>query len=372
MTRADLRVPPEPAPDNADAALFGVEQRISELRAEWDRLPEMEEDDLRHGLLDQIIDLDVMVLQTPVKTMAGAVYVLRRLADPILGVAVNRTATELHPNAVRHVLTVVEREATMSVGDGMSATEDTALIRAEREFHASVATTEQWSADNPDKSLEDNPEWTRCQELYDHVLAYVPAGPAGAAAILRVLLYRDWCVHAGAPDNIGDILAHVLRAFGREAQTPPQLDPVLALLGELEETNDAARRNSEAWDAAVTEGFPDYAEIGPGKRWATANDLPEDLLKRFNAATGSDRALAIDKEDAAIVDRQNDIEDRIIATRGCSPAGALVKLRAAVGLWERRAGEPELPAWDNLDRNEKLVVSAMRDLECVTGERPAS
>ena len=105
MTPADLRTPP----DDADAALFGIEQQIADLWAEWNRLPELKDDHLREGLYDQIIDLDVTALQTPVQTIAGAVCVLRRLADPLLGVAVNRTAKDLHPDAVRHVLAVVER-----------------------------------------------------------------------------------------------------------------------------------------------------------------------------------------------------------------------------------------------------------------------
>ena len=320
--------------------------------------------------------LENLIAETPAKTIHGALAKLRWVLDSDFGLprmVSDGVMRDSHLPALQQILETLEGVAGQTKPQAAEPSEDdTALIAAEREFYASVATTEQWTADNPDKSLEDNPEWARCQELYDDVLALVPAGAVGVAAILRVLLYREWCNPDGSPGNMGDILAHVLRVIERGARIPPQPDPVLALLGELEQANDAARRNSEAWDAAVTEGFPDHADIGPGKRWATVDDLPEDLRERLNAATHSDRVLAIDKEDAAIVDRQNDIEDRIIATRGCSPAGALVKLRAAVGLWQRRAGEPELPAWHKLDRNEKLIVSAMRDLERVTGERPAS
>ena len=349
MTPADFRAPSEPdRTPLTDAELVTVESEIARLIA-----AHTTEDN------DKLLALQERVIVTPAKTLRGCAAKLRVIFDPDNGpCAAAIEAREFA--AVAQVVEVIERAITPPPDNA-----DAALTEAEREVDRLIE-EEQLSPED-DKLRSD-----RLTDRNQFVLTTPAVTLTGAAAKLRRVL----CPLIGLPvgDGKHDIaaLTQVLAVVEREAQTPPQLDPVVALVGELEETNDAARRNSEAWDAAVTEGFPDYAEIGPGKRWATANDLPEDLLKRFNAATGSDRALAIDKEDAAIVDRQNDIEDRIIATRGCSPAGALVKLRAAVGLWERRAGEPELPAWDNLDRNEKLVVSAMRDLECVTGERPAS
>ncbi len=43
-------------------------------------------------------------------------------------------------------------------------------------------------------------------------------------------------------------------------------------------------------------------------------------------------------------------------------------MRVIVRSW-RNPGDPEVPPWDKMDLDDKLVVSAMRDLQRVTGER---
>ena len=175
---------------------------------------------------------------------------------------------------------------------------------------------------------------------------------------------------AGNGEHDITALSQVLAVVEHEAAIPPHPDPVLALLGELKEANAAARRNREAYDAAVTEGFPDYADVGPGKRWPTPNDLPEDLLERYEAATKLEPVVAIGVKSDGLSDQYSAIELRIAATSGCSSAGALAKLRIIVQSW-RDPGDPEIPPWDKMDLDDKLVASAMRDLECVMGERPA-
>ena len=47
-------------------------------------------------------------------------------------------------------------------------------------------------------------------------------------------------------------------------------------------------------------------------------------------------------------------------------------MRVIVQSWREAGNDPEVPAWAEMDRNDKLIVSAMRALECVTGERSAS
>ena len=95
-----------------DVALCDAEQRIAELRAEYDMLSSEEAEKDSDRLLDQILDLDVMIIETPVKTLAGAVYLLHRLVDPALGVSAHsHRPNDLHRNAIQHVLAVVEREA---------------------------------------------------------------------------------------------------------------------------------------------------------------------------------------------------------------------------------------------------------------------
>ena len=47
-------------------------------------------------------------------------------------------------------------------------------------------------------------------------------------------------------------------------------------------------------------------------------------------------------------------------------------MRVIVQSWREAKGDPEVPAWADLDRNDNLIVSAIRDLECVTGEKSAS
>ena len=98
-----------PPPDNADAALFGVEQQIANLRAERAKLSDEEVND--DPLYDQMSDLDDMVLETPVQTMAGAVCVLRRLLDPNWGVNGDAGPRDLHRDAIRHVLAIFAEAA---------------------------------------------------------------------------------------------------------------------------------------------------------------------------------------------------------------------------------------------------------------------
>lgn len=118
---------------------------------------------------------------------------------------------------------------------------------------------------------------------------------------------------------------------------PLEPDPVLALLGELEQANEAIRRDEETYRPADDDKF------------------------------GCDA----DKKTDALVDQRIDIERRIAKTSGCSPFGALAKLRIIVQSWREAENDPEIPAWADLDLNDNLIVSAMRDLECATGERPA-
>ena len=98
--------------DTPDAALCDAERRIAELYAEYEMLSGETAEKARDRLLDQIFDLDCMIIETPVETLAGAVYLLRRLVDPSLGVSAHsHRPNDLQRNAIQCVLAVVEREA---------------------------------------------------------------------------------------------------------------------------------------------------------------------------------------------------------------------------------------------------------------------
>lgn len=99
-----------PPPDNADAALFAVDQRMADLRAERELVPLDAEED--HDRINcQLIELNDATLKTPVKTLADAACILRRLLDPGMGVGPDGESSGLHVVAVQHVLAVVERAA---------------------------------------------------------------------------------------------------------------------------------------------------------------------------------------------------------------------------------------------------------------------
>ena len=191
----------------ADAAVIAAGREADRLNAE---IEVEDDDDARMEMIPKAQEAAGTVMTTPINTLAGAACVVRCLIAPVTGIDTILKDHEYRTylTGLNHVLAVIERMAATPADDT-----DSALLDAEREFYASIATTEQWSTDNPDKSLEDNPEWVRCQELYDHALALVPTSAAGAVSILRVMLCPDWGARETAPGNIGEILARVLRGF---------------------------------------------------------------------------------------------------------------------------------------------------------------